>query len=98
MSAPVNEDTVLHLARLARLHIEKEELPSLASDLGKILGYVAMLDGLDTTGVEPTAQVQIARLPQREDAPRPGVAHDVALAESPKHNGEGFRVPAFVEE
>ena len=99
MSGPsITPDTVRHLARLARLRVDDAELPRLAGELEKILGYVAMLDSVDTAGVEPTSHVQVDRLPFRADEPRPSLEHEVALSEAPHAVDDGFGVPAFVEE
>jgi aspartyl-tRNA(Asn)/glutamyl-tRNA(Gln) amidotransferase subunit C len=94
----LSSDTVLHLARLARLRVDAAEVPRLAADLERILSYVEVLDSVDTTGIEPTAHVQIERLPLRDDEPRPGLSREDALGQAPKRAAEGFTVPGFVEE
>ena len=48
--------------------------------------------------VPPTAHVQLDRMPLRADEPRPGLTHEEALAQAPRVEGEGFAVPAFVDE
>lgn len=53
----VTRDDVLHLAQLSNLQLSDDELTALQSDLTNILGYIAQLDELDTSGVEPTYQV-----------------------------------------
>lgn len=53
----VTQDDVLHLAQLSSLQLSDDELSSLQQELTSILGYIAQLDELDTSGVEPTYQV-----------------------------------------
>lgn len=98
MGSPhLSSDVVLRLAHLARLAVPEAELPRLTEDLSKILGYVASLSAVDTTGIEPTAHV-IARLPLRDDVPREGLTAEQALAQAPETSDGGFVVPAFVTE
>src|ERR1700761_2218452 len=53
----VTLDQVRHVADLANLELTAEELPRLAHDLNAILGHIAQLRELDTTQIEPMAQV-----------------------------------------
>ena len=94
----VSPDVVRKLARLARLRVDDSALPRLADDLAKILGYVAMLETVDTSSVEATAQVTVDELPFRPDVPHEGLSHDAALAATAHKTEAGFAVPAFVEE
>lgn len=89
---------MLHVARLSALSLRDEEADRLAVELATIVGYVAQLDALDTTDVPPTAHVFLDRMPWRDDEPREGLTHEQALAGAPGVEGEGFAVPAFVEE
>jgi aspartyl-tRNA(Asn)/glutamyl-tRNA(Gln) amidotransferase subunit C len=86
-----------HMARLASLSLSDEEAARFQGDLAKILAYVAQLDELDTGDVPATAHVQLDRLPVRDDALRPCLSHEDALAQAPSVDGEGFAVPTFVE-
>lgn len=55
--AKLSRDDVLRLAQLSRLHLSNEELDQFSSELTAILDYVEQLSGVDTAGMEPTAQV-----------------------------------------
>jgi aspartyl-tRNA(Asn)/glutamyl-tRNA(Gln) amidotransferase subunit C len=91
-------EAVAKLLRLARLSASPEEQQKLSAELGKIIGYVRALQEVDTTGVEPTAHVLMDRLAQRDDEEVPGLDRAEVLAQAPRHDDEGFRVPTFVEE
>jgi aspartyl-tRNA(Asn)/glutamyl-tRNA(Gln) amidotransferase subunit C len=93
----IDRARVQHIAKLASLSLSDVEADKFAGELAAIVGSVEQLDQLDTSQVLPTAHVQIERTPWRADEPRPGLAHDEALAQAPKVEGEGFAVPAFVE-
>jgi aspartyl-tRNA(Asn)/glutamyl-tRNA(Gln) amidotransferase subunit C len=94
----ITRETVLHVARLARLELEDDEVLRLQSDLGKILGYVEQLNELSTEGVPATAHVAAERAPLREDTRVPGLDQERALAEAPRQGGGAFAVPGFVDE
>ena len=98
MTDSIDRAQVLHVAKLARLTLRDDEVPTVTAQLVKILAHIAQLDEADTDGVEPTAQVGVDRLPLREDRPHEGVPRDVALAQAPETAGFGFVVPAFVED
>ncbi|MDB5168376.1 MAG: putative Aspartyl/glutamyl-tRNA(Asn/Gln) amidotransferase subunit [Candidatus Saccharibacteria bacterium] len=64
----ISRDDVQHLAQLSSLQLTDEELGSLQTDIGNILGYIEQLGELDTTGVEPTYQVTGLENVWRDDA------------------------------
>lgn len=95
---PITRETVLHVARLARLELAPAEVEKLQEDLGKILGYVGELAQLSIDGVPETAHVAAERAPFRPDAPAPSLDTTAALGEAPRSADGGFAVPAFVDE
>jgi aspartyl-tRNA(Asn)/glutamyl-tRNA(Gln) amidotransferase subunit C len=94
----IDRKDVQHVARLARLELSEEQIQKMILDLGKIVGYVALLDELDTEDVPPTNWVAVERTPLRVDQPHPGLSIEQALAEAPRSSDGAFAVPAFVEE
>lgn len=50
-------EEVKHIAELSRLELSPEEVEKYRGELGAILDYVAVLEEVNTTGVEVTAQV-----------------------------------------
>jgi aspartyl-tRNA(Asn)/glutamyl-tRNA(Gln) amidotransferase subunit C len=94
----ITRETVLHVARLARLNLEESEVGPLLSDLGRIVGYFDQLAELDTTNVAPTAHVAVKAAPRRSDVAGESLDTAVALSEGPRVHDGGFAVPAFVDE
>jgi aspartyl-tRNA(Asn)/glutamyl-tRNA(Gln) amidotransferase subunit C len=94
----ITRETVLHVARLARLDLSEDEVEHMKRDLSSILDYVEELSLLDTSQVPETAHVAVDAAPLRKDQRKPGVPTEVALAESPRSSASGFAVPAFVDE
>ena len=56
--ATITRETVLHVARLARLELEDEEVSRMQRDLAAILGHVEQLSALSTEGV-PDARTAV---------------------------------------
>ncbi len=99
MAGPIIDGArVRHVARLASLSLSDDEAEGFARELSTIVDYVRVLDGLDTTGVEPTAHLELSRMPLRDDEPVAGLSHEDALSQAPRVEAEGFAVPAFVDE
>jgi aspartyl-tRNA(Asn)/glutamyl-tRNA(Gln) amidotransferase subunit C len=94
----ITRETVLHVARLARLELAEEEVSRLQKDLANILGHVEQLSALSTEGVPETAHVAAERAPLRADGSVAGLERDTALAEAPRKTGGAFAVPGFVDE
>jgi aspartyl-tRNA(Asn)/glutamyl-tRNA(Gln) amidotransferase subunit C len=93
----IDLEQVRHVARLARLELSAEEERTLAAELSAIVTYIDKLNQLDTTNVEPTAQVAEAGTPVRDDAITNQPAADQMLANAPAHQGHFFLVPKIIE-
>lgn len=63
----IKREDILHLAGLSNFSVSEKEAESLERDLKRIIKYISELDGLDTTGVEPTYQVFEMENVWRED-------------------------------
>ncbi len=53
----ISEEQVRYVAVLANLHLSPEEISRFQHDLDGILEHMEQLNRIDTTGVEPMAQV-----------------------------------------
>lgn len=93
----LTRDEVLHIARLARLRLEPDEVDRTATQLSGILDYFTALQGVDTAGVEPTANPLPLRNVMREDAVTPSLPRDSALANAPAVEDGLVRVRAVLE-
>ena len=90
----ISRDEVVHVARLARLALTEEELDRFAGQLDAILEAVGKVSELDLAGVEPTLHPLELSNVWAEDAPRPSLAVEAALANAPEVEDDAFRVPA----
>jgi aspartyl-tRNA(Asn)/glutamyl-tRNA(Gln) amidotransferase subunit C len=109
----VTEKDVVYVAGLANLELTEEERAHMVRDLNSILGYIDRLNQLDTTKVEPMAQVsdrygvdtgkegsERFACSSREDilyGLRPSLTHEEALANAPDADEQFFKVPKVIE-
>jgi aspartyl-tRNA(Asn)/glutamyl-tRNA(Gln) amidotransferase subunit C len=93
----ITEETVRHVAKLARLAVSEEDVAVLAPQLSDIIGYAEQLQSVDLTGVEPTSHSLVLVNVLRTDEPRPSLPREVALKGAPDTDGEQIRVPAVLE-
>jgi aspartyl-tRNA(Asn)/glutamyl-tRNA(Gln) amidotransferase subunit C len=93
---PVTLRDVEQVARLARLAFTPEEKARLVEELNEVLRYMEQLNRVDTTNVEPLAQVIDPGSVLREDRLVPGLARQEALQNSPSHSEEFFKVPKVI--
>ncbi|MGD9126955.1 MAG: Asp-tRNA(Asn)/Glu-tRNA(Gln) amidotransferase subunit GatC [Planctomycetia bacterium] len=92
----ISREEVEKVALLARLRLSDAELETMTSQMGDILGYIELLDELDTDGVEPMAHALDLHDVFRDDVVRPSLPRDRALANAPDADGECYRVPAVL--
>lgn len=97
----ISREEVLRVAELAHLELSAEEVETYRGQLDEILTYIAKLEELDVSAVEPMAQVLQAasdgRPELREDTPIPCDAAEAILAQAPDAKKPFFRVPKVIE-
>jgi aspartyl-tRNA(Asn)/glutamyl-tRNA(Gln) amidotransferase subunit C len=96
----ITEDEVRYVAALANLQLTGQEVGKLQTDLNGILEHMDKLKEIDTTGVEPMAQVlfdagETATL--RADEVVPPLGNEAALANAPQAGAGYFKVPRVIE-
>jgi aspartyl-tRNA(Asn)/glutamyl-tRNA(Gln) amidotransferase subunit C len=101
----VGLEEVRHVAELANLELTAAELPRMARDLNAILGYIAQMNELDTSAVEPMAQVgealgiapAVGGETLRADVVKPSLDRGEVMAAAPESDGRFFKVPKVIE-
>jgi aspartyl-tRNA(Asn)/glutamyl-tRNA(Gln) amidotransferase subunit C len=98
MPAELTRDEVAAVAALAHLLLDASELDLFARQLGRILAYAEEVQGVDTTGVPPTASVVTQRSSDRLDEVRPCLDVHDALANAPEAAIDAglFKVPRVI--
>jgi len=90
----IDRDTVLHVARLARLELSDPEVERMAGELSSIVGHIETISELDLEGVAPTSHVVEVTDALRPDEPRASWPREQVLASAPAVAGHGFEVPS----
>jgi aspartyl-tRNA(Asn)/glutamyl-tRNA(Gln) amidotransferase subunit C len=90
----IDREQVLHVARLARLHLDDEELERMTGELNDILEHIEAIQGLDLDDVEPTSHVVALENVLRPDEARPSWPRERVLDGAPDAAPDGFRVPS----
>jgi len=86
-----------HVANLARLELTPAEKERFAAQLGDVLAYIAQLNEVDVSGVEPTAHAFPVVNVWAEDVPVAGLPVEAALGNAPEQRDQMFVVPKVVE-
>ena len=93
----VDIETVVRVARLARLTVPEGDLETLAGELSNIIGWIEQLDEVDTDGVEPMASVADIKLRWRADEVTDGGIPDKVTSNAPDPQNGMVSVPKVVE-
>jgi aspartyl-tRNA(Asn)/glutamyl-tRNA(Gln) amidotransferase subunit C len=92
----ITRNEVLHLAKLANLEFNEDEIDRFTRQISSILDYVARLNELDTSAIEPTASIESGSLALREDVLALSIPRMEALANAPESDGIHFKVPKVI--
>ena len=96
----ITEQEVRYVAGLANLQLSDDEVRRLNHDLDEVLTHIDALNELDTTDVEPMAQVVHdagETVTLRDDVPRPPLGTASALQNAPVSGAGYFKVPKVIE-
>lgn len=96
----ITEPEVRYVAGLANLKLTDSEISRLAKDMDEILTHMDALSELDTSAVEPMAQVLYqseATATLRADEPVPPLGNETALANAPLAGAGYYKVPKVIE-
>ena len=88
---------ISYIAHLARVELSEAERSKFAAQLKDILAYVAKLNELDVSNVEPTAHATPLTNVFRKDKVRPSIEIEKVLKNAPEQARDLFIVPKIVE-
>ncbi len=92
----ITKQQVQHVARLARLDLDAEQLDNFTQQLATIVDYMETLSQVNTAGVEPTAHVIALTNAFRQDRVRQHLERSQALANAPASEEGSFVVPKVI--
>ena len=93
----IDKETVEKVANLARLELAEAEKEGMIKDMNKILDFMAKLNEIDTSGVEPLIYMTDEVNVLRDDVVKQQITTEEGLKNSPKHTEEYFLVPKVIE-
>ncbi len=93
----ITKEEILHVAKLARMHLKDSEVESLSKDLSKIIGHVDQLNKLDVKNVLPTSHVVPMENVYRKDEVVPSLPREEALAIAVQKDKGMYKVPKIIE-
>ncbi len=95
--ATITRDDVQHVATLARLEFNEEEIEQFTHQLARILDYIGKLNELDTADVPPTSHPLPIRNVVKEDVAKSSYDREVVLDGAPSAEEGYFEVPKVIE-
>lgn len=93
----ISLDDVRKVAQLANLTFSEDELVEMQAHLAKTIGYVEILNQVDTENVAPMAHPIDVVDVFRDDVLTPMLSREEALQNAPKTDGQYFVVPAILD-
>ena len=96
-SLKITKENIKHLADLANLKLNDEELKKFPKQLSEILDYFKSLNQLNTKEIEPTAQTTGLENVTREDKPEKSLDSDQVLSNAKKKYKGLFITKAVLE-
>ena len=93
----ISLENVQHIANLARLTCNEQEMESYQHQLSRILDYIEKLNQLDTEGVPPTSHVIPIRNVMKPDEKRDLFQREDITANAPSTEQGYFEVPKVIE-
>lgn len=94
----ISQQQVEHIARLARLELNQEELLRVGEQMGRILDYVEQLEQLNTDGIEPASHALPLANVSRQDRIVNKLDFEAIFQNAPEQEGHFFRVPQIMSE
>lgn len=98
MTEKISEDQVKHVAELAKLKIDDDQLPYFTTQLDKIIGLFETLSKVDTDGVEPTSSGTDQINVMRDDIADNWNQRQALLDNAPDTQDGYIRVPTIIDE
>lgn len=93
----ISSALVENLANLSKLQFAEADKLAIQQDLQKMVGFIAELETIDTTGVEPLLHMGDAANVLREDTIQGSVSRAEGLSNAPVADSSFFKVPKVIK-
>ena len=92
----ISKKEVLHVANLARLDLDDDEIERFSKQIGTVLEYIDALNQVDTSDVTSTFNATFITNAFREDSDAGHMDRDQILSNAPDRDDEFFLVPKVI--
>ncbi|MCH2229536.1 MAG: Asp-tRNA(Asn)/Glu-tRNA(Gln) amidotransferase subunit GatC [Crocinitomicaceae bacterium] len=93
----ISEETVDHIAHLARLEFEGEKKDAIRADMDRIVDFMDKLQEVETGDVEPLIYMTEEVNKLRDDNPVVSLTQQEVLKNAPKKDSDYFRIPKVLD-
>lgn len=93
----ISEEEVKHIANLARLKFNDEEVQKLTKDLGSMVEFAETLNEVNVEGITPTAHILDIKNVFRKDELKGSYEREELLKNAPSKEAGCISVPKVVE-
>lgn len=90
-------EEIRQISVLTRIAMTEDELDVMRTQMSNILDSVAILNEVDTEGVEPTGHSVNIKSVMREDKRQDSLTQDETLMNAPQRDGSFIRIKAVLE-
>lgn len=94
--AVVDEKTVDHIAKLARLNLSEKEIENYTKDMEEILGMANTINSLNTDDVKETIGANVKYNVFRKDEVKEFGNRELLLKNAPSQDDGMFRIPKVI--
>ena len=92
----IDQKTIQHIAKLARLYVTAEEAEVYGDQLTKVLSHFQNISSIDTSGIEPLVTPCEIEIHLRQDVVKKENTAEEMVANAPEKAGNLFKVPPVV--
>ena len=93
----VDKQTVMRVAKLARIRMDEAQAEVMTGELNTILGFVEQLNEVDVTDVAPLTSVVETDMKMRDDVVAAGDQAAQMVSNAPATTDHFFMVPKVIE-
>lgn len=92
----IDQKTIEHIAKLARLKVSPEEATEYGEQLTKVLAHFQQISKINTENVDPLVTPTEIEFYLREDEAKASMQTEELLKNAPEKAGNLFKVPPVV--
>lgn len=89
----ISKDTIIKIAKLARLELSEKEISLYSEQLQAIIGHVSQLSEVNTEGVLPLVTATDMVQTFSDDSTTNSIEPGVTTSNAPERSGHLFKVP-----